>query len=414
VRTFKGFASSRHRHKAFESLESFRIVLSYGRIVAAMAMLLANLLLAVLAAGQSLTPGTGRIVGRVVDAETGAPVAGVRVYLNGPVSPTAPWPPGPLPLPPPVAPQGRQTPATPPPQPDASFFLTLQRLTSETRADGVFEIRDVPNARWAIVAQKEGFIPNRGTTVPLIEMEAGRTLTAPDIRLDRGGVITGRILDARGNPLSRVQVRTTQFSKQPGGAIRTTGGSSTVETNDRGEFRLSGVQPGVHYVIAQPPPAAIPMIGGTTPPQSSSTYVATFYPGLSDAASASPVNVLNGKTTNGIEFSLSSVAAYQVSGIVVDAAGRPVGGAIVRLPSRMPFGPPFLSSAPSDANGRFRITNVPAGTYALMAAVPRVTVNGNGGVSGGLSFGDAARPGAAPEVTIQGDTGNLRVVVSQP
>jgi len=257
-----------------------------------MAMLLANLLLAVLAAGQSLTPGTGRIVGRVVDAETGAPVAGVRVYLNGPVSPTAPWPPGPLPLPPPVAPQGRQTPATPPPQPDASFFLTLQRLTSETRADGAFEIRDVPNARWAIVAQKEGFIPNRGTTVPLIEMEAGRTLTAPDIRLDRGGVITGRILDARGNPLSRVQVRTTQFSKQPGGAIRTTGGSSTVETNDRGEFRLSGVQPGVHYVIAQPPPAAIPMIGGTTPPQSSSTYVATFYPGLSDAASASPVNVL--------------------------------------------------------------------------------------------------------------------------
>src|SRR5690349_17816710 len=125
VRTFKGFASSRHRHKAFESLESFRIVLSYGRIVAAMAMLLANLLLAALAAGQSLTPGTGRIVGRVVDAETGAPVAGVRVYLNGPVSPTAPWPPGPLPLPPPVAPQGRQTPATPPPQPDASFFLTL-------------------------------------------------------------------------------------------------------------------------------------------------------------------------------------------------------------------------------------------------------------------------------------------------
>jgi hypothetical protein len=294
-------------------------------------------------------------------------------------------------------------------------FLILQRLTSQTRADGVFEIRDVPNGRWAVVAQKDGFIPNRGLSLPLIEMDASRTLTSPDIRLDRGGSISGRVLDARGNPMSRVQVRTTQFTTQPGGAIRTTGGSATTaETNDRGEFRLSGVQPGVHYVVAQPPPAMIPVIGGTTPPQSSSTYVATFYPGLTDASAASPVSVVNGKTANGIEFSLFSVPAYQVSGIVVDAAGRPVDGAIVRLPSRMPFGPPFLSSAPSESNGRFRITNVPAGTYAVMAAVPRLTRNGNGGVSGGLSFGDAARPGVAPEVTIRGDTENLRVVASQP
>jgi hypothetical protein len=277
----------------------------------------------------------------------------------------------------------------------------------------MFEIRDVPNGRWAVVAQKDGFIANRGLSSPLIEMAAGRTLAASDIRLDRGGVITGRVLDARGNPMSRVQVRTTQFDKLPGGTIRTTGGSSTMETNDRGEFRLSGVQPGVHYVVAQPPPAMIPIIGGTTPPQSPSTYVATFYPGLPDAAAASPVTVVHGKTTNAIEFSLFSVPAYQVSGIVVDSAGRPVAGAIVRLSSRMPFGPPFLMSAASDSNGRFRVTNVPAGTYGVMAAVPRVTQNGTG-VSGGLSFGDAARPGAAPEVTIEGNAGNLRVVASQP
>jgi hypothetical protein len=125
------------------------------------------------------------------------------------------------------------------------------------------------------------------------------------------------------------------------------------------------------------------------------------------------VTVVHGKTTNAIEFSLFSVPAYQVSGIVVDSAGRPVAGAIVRLSSRMPFGPPFLMSAASDSNGRFRVTNVPAGTYGVMAAVPRVTQNGTG-VSGGLSFGDAARPGAAPEVTIEGNAGNLRVVASQP
>ena len=113
------------------------------------------------------------------------------------------------------------------------------------------------------------------------------------------------------------------------------------------------------------------------------------------------------------EFSLFSVPAYRVSGIVVDAAGRPVAGAIVRLPSRLPFGPAFLMSVASDSDGRFRITNVPAGTYGVMAAVPRVTRNG-ASVFAGLSFGDAARPGVAPEVTIRGDTESLRVVASQP
>jgi hypothetical protein len=372
-----------------------------------MPLLLVNLLLIALAAGaQSAPPALGRIVGRVVDAETGAPVAGVRVSLSGPISPTAPWPPVPLPVPPPARPM----PDTPP-RPDPSIFLVVQRLTSETRPDGMFEIRDVPTARWAIQTQREGFVRLAPASMPVIQMKGG-TVSVPDIRLDRGGVVTGRILDARGNPISRVQVRTTQFDRLPGGALRTTGGSSTAETNDLGEFRLSGVPPGVHYVVAQPPPAMIPMIGGTTPPQSPSTHVATFYPGLPDAAVASPVNVANGKITNGIEFTLFSVPAYQVSGIVVDSSGQRVPGAIVRLPSRMPFGPPFLRSAPSDSAGRFRITNVPAGTYGVMAAVPRVTRNGAGS-SGTLSFGDAARPGAAPEVTIQGNVSNLRVVADR-
>lgn len=382
-----------------------------------MVTLLVNVLLVALAAGaQSITPGTGRIVGRVVDAETGAPVAGVRVYLNGPISPTAPWPPGPLPALPPAPPQGRSTPAAPPPRPDPSFFLILQRLTSETRGDGMFEIRDVPNGRWAVVAQKVGFIPNRGLSLPLIEMDASRTLTSPDIRLDRGGVITGRVLDAKGNPISRVQVRTVQLRKQPDGTLQPNASSEPfMGTNDRGEFRLSGIPPGVHYVVAQPPPTptAMLVIGGSVPAPATSTYVATFYPGLADVAVASPVTVVNGKTTNGIEFSLFSVPAYQVSGIVVDGAGRPVSGAIVRLaPRQMPFANSIMGG-PSETNGRFRVTNVPAGTYGVMAAVPVVRQNGSGG-SGSLSFGAAAAPGTAPEVTIDGDTGNLRVVASQP
>lgn len=375
-----------------------------------MVILLANLLVVALAGAQPITAGTGRIVGRVVDAETGAPVAGVRVWLNGPISPTAPWPPV-APRLPSGPPQGRATPAVPPPPPDPSTFLYVQRLTSETRSDGAFEIRDVPNGRWAIATQKPGFVTTRAALLTVVDMEAGRIVTAPDIRLDRGGIITGRVLDARGNPISRIAVRTTQFTTLPDGTIRTTGGSSAVETNDLGEFRLSGVEPGVHYVVAQPPPPMGP-IGGTKPAPSPSTYVATFYPGLADPAVASPVNVARGTTAAAIEFSLVSVPAYQVSGIVVDASGQPLAGAIVRLAARSPFGTSLLS-AQSQSNGSFRINNVPAGIYGVMAAVPRITRSGRG-LSESLGFGDAARPGVAPEVIIRADTADLHVTASQP
>ena len=368
-----------------------------------------SVLLIVLAAATqiSVSPASGRIVGRVVDGGTGAPSAGVSVWLNGPISPTAPWPPPAFPLPPPP-----QASTAPPKPPDPNALLRLDRLRAETNADGIFEIRDVPNGRWAIQARKDGYVSLAAATMPLIEV-AGRNLTAPEIRLDRGGIITGRVLDARGNPMSRVTVRAVQFRRLPNGTIQTTGGSTAVETNDVGEYRLSGIAPGEHYVVAQPqPPRSMPLIGGSAPAQATATYVATFYPGFHDAAVASPVTVVRGTTTPAIEFSLQTGPAYQVGGVVIDAGGRPVAGAIVRLAPRIPFAASMLSG-PSDANGRFRVTNVPAGTYGVMAAVPSVARNG-GGTSASLSFGAAARPGAAPEVTVQGDAANLRVIASQP
>jgi hypothetical protein len=41
------------------------------------------------------------------------------------------------------------------------------------------------------------------------------------------------------------------------------------------------------------------------------------YPGFAQSTDASPIPVTRGATTNGIEFSLLAVSAYQVSGVVV-------------------------------------------------------------------------------------------------
>ena len=374
--------------------------------------LIVSFMLAAIAAVQlSVSPGTGRVVGRVVDSVTGSPVAGVSVSLQGPVSPTAPWPPTIPSLPP----QGGQTAPLAPRDPNTLLIIT--RLRTETNADGIFEIHDVPDGRWVVHARKDGYVGGSIVSLPgpLIEMVGGRSVTAPDVRLDRGGAVTGRLLDARGNPMSGVTVVAMQLRRLANGTVQPGGIGANSRTNDLGEYRLSGLAPGEHYVVAQTPPRAmgIGAVLSTAPAPAASTYVTTYFPGSSDAAIASPVTVVRGGTTAAIDFSMQSVPAYQVLGTVVDAGGRPVSGAIVRLAPRQAGPSTSIQSEPTDASGKFRVTNVPAGTYGAMAAVPVMTKNASGGMSGTLSFGDAARPGAAPEVTIQSDVTNLRVVVSQ-
>ena len=349
--------------------------------------LLVHVLVAVLAGAQSAAQvATGRVAGRVVDQQTGQPIPGVRVTLNR--APTTPLGERPQ-LPPPGS---RSTLPPLPPPPD---LLSQRPLMTETNSDGVFEISGVPQGRWIINAQKQGYIVRPAPSQPQIEAVAGRSTTT-EIRLDRGGAIRGRVLDARGNPVSGLMVLPMQRRRLPNGTVQMTGvAGESVKTDDLGEYRLAGLPPGELYVVAHPPPRVVPLAGNfgpAPPPPTPTTHVSTYYPGVVDAAIASPVNVVNGGTTAAIDFTLQDVAAFQVAGIVVDAGGQPVAGAIVRLAPRASTPVNLsISGGPTDANGRFRVTNVPAGTYGAMAAVPVITRTASGGMSGSLGFGEAAQ-----------------------
>lgn len=92
-----------------------------------------------------------------------------------------------------------------------------------------------------------------------------------------------------------------------------------------------------------------------------------------------------------------SAPAFHVSGVVVDAAGRPVANAMVRLLVDEPTGPMFMigrgGDTRTDASGEFRINNVTNGTYTLLAVAPRVLATptdrrggANGEIGGSGSF----------------------------
>src|SRR5687768_9627028 len=335
-----------------------------------------------------------QVSGRVLAAGTGEPIGGAAVTLN------------PAQLAPPPA--GRATP--PPPPPLQNPLSRRQLLTSQTNSDGVFDISSVPQGRWRVQVQREGYVMLGALTSPIVIEVGGTRVTVPDIRIDRGGTITGRVLDARGRPITGVAVLAMQQIKSPDGTVRTLGSGSGGETNDLGEFRLPGLAPGQHYVIAQPRPNTPIAARGATPPAANTTFVATYYPGFPDAAAASPVTVTRGVTTSGIEFSMVSVRAYRVSGVVVDSMGRLVAGAVVRLAQpRVSFS--TMNQVTTASDGTFRIANVPDGRYAAVAAIPAVARTGNS-LATAVSF---APPNAGTEIVVQGaDVTDVRLVATEP
>ena len=168
--------------------------------------------------------------------------------------------------------------------------------------------------------QKIGFAPP--TDTPLLQVGTGQALAGPDLRLTRGGAISGRVLDARGEPMAEVMVMAVR--KPTGGSGRGRGAPALPagqpgQTNDIGEFRISGLPAGDYYVAASPRPM-IPL-GQSSPspsPSGSTTLVATYYPGTSTMAGAQVITVAAGQTISSLEFAMLSAVGYSITGVVVD------------------------------------------------------------------------------------------------
>ena len=201
---------------------------------------------------------TARVVGRVVDAATGAPIFDARVtFAAAPSSGTPPRTPGP-----------------------PSLFLP-----AATNLDGLFVRPDVPLGRWRVTAQKTGFFmvgeDEQGLAV---DVTGSRTL--PDIQMDRGGAIAGRVLDQKGNPVSDVNVLP-QRVRSSADARPNAGPIGNARTNDLGQFRLAGLPPGEYRLLALPPTASPPL--DVLP--SRTVFMETHYPGVSDVEDATLLTV---------------------------------------------------------------------------------------------------------------------------
>ena len=327
---------------------------------------------------------------------------------------------------------------------DARVFVVLddQRAApdgspQETSSDrnGLYRFDTLPPGRYRVAAQKDGFAPAMApSTMRMVEVEAGQVLEDVTVSLRRGGALSGHVLDPQGQPIANAGVtallKRLNQNDQPAAALTPLGApllmpSGQGETNGLGEFRIFGLSPGEYLIVAT---ARSKFGGAATQPSSATTMAATYFPGTPDVSAAQPLAVESGQTVSDITIPLVSVAAFTVSGVVVDAAGAPVANAMVMLMGgrsgadfllSMVAGPPLMSQ--SDAGGRFTFGEVPAGVYTVRADTGGIAsfvtetfgIDRDGTPRTDPSQPQPAREPGTLEVSVDNaDVGDLRIVVA--
>ena len=298
--------------------------------------------------------------------------------------------------------------------------------------EGRFAFEQLAPGEYRLDVQKTGFAPllSPGTRPSTIQVAAGQTVDGVRVRLQKGGVIAGKVLDPSGEPFTDARVmamrradglagrRTPRFVPAPM--------QGSQQTNDLGEFRVSGLASGEYYVAATRGNALA--LGGpvTTAASSGSArtvLTTTFYPGTTDPAAAQSIAVAAGAEVGNLVFTMQAAPAFRMSGLVVDEDGTPVARSMVMLMgdplSGMFMGP--AGNTQTQEDGRFVIGDVPSGSYRITATVPMTFSSSSvsGGLSGGtvtFSSGGGSIGGTAPPeiVVADADVRGVRVVVRRP
>ncbi len=191
-------------------------------------------------------------------------------------------------------------------------------ISTVTTADGRFTLKRLAPGSYRLSVSRAGFVffeygqRKPGTRGAILTLRPKQEIKDLLFRLIPSGVISGKILDADGEPLPSASVQALRQTYSEGKHSLTP--ASMVETNDLGEYRLFGLAPGRYFVSAaysswrqiDPPSAEVHEEG----------YAKIYYPGTPEAAKAGSITIKAGEEVSSIEILLRQVTVHRVRGHV--------------------------------------------------------------------------------------------------
>lgn len=228
-----------------------------------------------------------------------------------------------------------------------------------TDADGKFRIDDLEPSVYTIRVSAPGFVISPGAVEESAEELYYRPGESVTFRMTKGGVISGTVTTPDGAPLVAAGVRALKISRVTENdkwvAIRTVAG----ETDDRGAYRIFGLEPGSYVVSVGGLAAGFPAYYPDEQEQP------TYYPS-SAFETASVIEVGDGEEVSGIDITHRGEPGRRISGRIRGMA-KTAGGYVFLKLSHALTG---IAESSGSVNlqgdiATFAIDGVPDGDYYL-------------------------------------------------
>jgi hypothetical protein len=393
--------------------------------------------------GPAKAAESGVVIGRVVDADSGAPVSGAIVELR--VSP-------------PRSASGA-----------SAGFIVLNNVQSQgaqggftitgpglgnaptsvlTGGDGQFAFRNVSAGRADFAVTANGYTGGAYHQLrpdgsgQSLDIADGQRLTDVTLKMWKDGAISGRITDEAGDAVvgARVQV----LRRSPiAGQWTTILSAHAHQTDDRGLYRVSGLLPG-DYLVEVPltrvttlvsaldasdqgrqsgpgvsgrglagrgavfsgqlvgnvfvgsglsqmgdPDALAPVVGSDG---RMTAYASTFYPAASVSSRATIVTLKSAEEKSGTDIQLVAARAFRISGTLADLDGSPAANLTMHLvplddQNNADTVAEDVATTTSGLRGEFTLVGVPAGQYQLTVLRTAPGPGGRGGRGAGAVVG---------------------------
>ena len=243
---------------------------------------------------------------------------------------------------------------------DDSASPPILKTISATDDEGRYRLTGVPAGTYTLaIAGGAYVIPDADRSKTVIVKE-GEEVHDVDLTLERGGVVTGRVMDANGQPVIGERV-TPQVLDRAGRKRSIILSNRSGQTDDRGFYRLYGLPAG-RYVLS------LALRRGTGVNGATGGYpTITYYPGVTDESQAATVEVKTGDEVENVDITLGRRGdSFSVKGRVVNAEnGSPVPDIACGYADLTRRQPGVSSGCKTDASGEFRIEQVRPGSYLL-------------------------------------------------
>ncbi len=189
-------------------------------------------------------------------------------------------------------------------------------ISASTDVEGKFRVTELEPGLYTVMVLLPGFVnAQEARSTGSDEATYYRPGDNVSVTLAKGGVITGTVRDADGNPVIAVGVRAIRVrteTGQPATATRFQGFIPEKLTDDRGVFRIFGLPAGTYVVAAG---------GGQRLFGAFNAYLgdaATYFPS-STRDTANEVTVRTGEEVSGIDIRYRAERGHTVSGVVTGA-----------------------------------------------------------------------------------------------